>query len=108
MLAGQAGQAAVLTLHQGQLSPVKTRIGELPGRAKSNFLAISLYRDMSGLLSSQVAGGVGRGERRAGRQESTGKIQDLDEEDELLYGSADAGGGGGGCRTRARRRKSPG
>ena len=82
VLPGQAGQAAA------------------PGKAKSSFLAISPYRDMSGLLNSQVI-------REEGRQADR-RTQELDEEDELLYGSADAGGGGGGCRTRARRRKSPG
>jgi hypothetical protein len=54
---------------------------------------------MSGLLNSQVI-------REEGRQADR-RTQELDEEDELLYGSADAGGGGE-CRTRARRRKSPG
>ena len=42
---------------------------------------------MSGLLNSQVI-------RDEGRQADSRK-QELDEEDELLYGSADAGGGGG-------------
>ena len=42
---------------------------------------------MSGLLNSQVI-------REEGRQADR-RTQELDEEDELLYGSADAGGGGG-------------
>ena len=42
---------------------------------------------MSGLLNSQVI-------REEGRQADR-RTQKLDEEDELLYGSADAGGGGG-------------
>eukprot|EP00092_Neocalanus_flemingeri_P020040 GFUD01021700.1.p1 GENE.GFUD01021700.1~~GFUD01021700.1.p1 ORF type:complete len:1406 (+),score=514.90 GFUD01021700.1:53-4270(+) len=86
-----SGQAAVLTLTGGQLSVVKTRIGELPGRAKSPFLAISLYRDVSGLLTSENRL-VGNRDRRTGRQASTANVQDLDEEDELLYGSSDAAG----------------
>ncbi len=44
------GQAVVLALHETsrQLTLIKTRIGELPGRAKSPFLAVCLYRDYSG------------------------------------------------------------
>ena len=85
------GEAAVLSLTGNQLAVVKTKIGELPGRAKSPFLAISLYRDMSGLLTSdnRLVGN----KTRKGRQESTSKTHELDEEDELLYGSSDAPGG---------------
>merc|ERR1719427_218227 len=88
VLAVDGGQAAVLTLTGDQLAVLKTRIGELPGRVKSPFLAISLYKDMSGLLTNQNR--ILGKEKKMGRQASLNKIQDLDEEDELLYGSSDA------------------
>jgi len=91
VLAADGGQAAVLTLTGDQLAVLKTRIGELPGRAKSPFQAISLFKDMSGLLTNQNRM-LGK-EKKMGRQESLSKIQDLDEEDELLYGSSDAPAG---------------
>ena len=82
-----AGVAIVLHLNQGKLGVIKTRVGEAPGRAKSAFMAVSLYQDRSGLLTSE-ARGAGRGERR-GRGQTKDKTEDLDDEDELLYGSSD-------------------
>ena len=86
VLAAQTGQAAVLTLTEGQLAVTKTRIGELPGRAKSPFVAMSLYRDTSGLFTNENKL-LGK-EKKPSRQESVSKSQELDEEDELLYGSS--------------------
>ena len=81
------GAAIILQLSQGKLSVIKTKVGEAPGRAKSGFMAVSLYKDRSGLLTSE-ARGAGRGERR-GRGQTKDKPEDLDDEDELLYGSSD-------------------
>ena len=78
-------ECTVLTLGpSGRLEVVKQRVGEMPVRAKSPMLAVSLYRDTSGLLTT--ANRLARG-----RQRLTHRQQELDEEDELLYG----GGGKG-------------
>jgi cleavage and polyadenylation specificity factor subunit 1 len=47
------GQAAIYTFKDGKLTLTKTRIGEVPGRIKSPFSAISLYKDRSGLLTTE-------------------------------------------------------
>jgi hypothetical protein len=78
-------ECTVLTLGpSGRLEVVKQRVGEMPVRAKSPMLTVSLYRDTSGLLTT--ANRLARG-----RQRLTHRQQELDEEDELLYG----GGGKG-------------
>ncbi len=87
----QDGQAIVIALHDTsrQLNVIKTRIGELPGRAKSSFLAVCLYRDCSGLFTTEAR----QAARRAGpaqRSRPGPAVVDLDEEDELLYGSSEA------------------
>lgn len=96
----QDGQALVLALQDTsrQLAVIKTRIGELPGRAKSPFLTLCLYRDYSGLFTTETKwGGCRRGDgggRSGGSGPMRGRagpaVADLDEEDELLYGSSEA------------------
>ena len=81
-----AGQAVIISLTAGKLSIIKAKIGELPGRAKSPFQAVSLYKDMSGLLTNENR--LLGGKERKGKQASS-KKEDLDDEDELLYGSSD-------------------
>ena len=81
------GQALVLSLNNNKLGLIKTRVGEVPGgRAKAPFQAISLYKDVSGLLTSETRTAGAR--EKKGRQTSN-KTEDLDDEDELLYGSSD-------------------
>ena len=81
-----SGVVIVLQLSQGKLGVLKTKV-EGPGRVKSPFTAVSLYKDRSGILTSE-AREAGRGERR-GRGQAKDKPEDLDDEDELLYGSSD-------------------
>jgi cleavage and polyadenylation specificity factor subunit 1 len=86
------GQALVLALHDSthQLTVIKTRIGELPGRVKSPFLALCLYRDYSGLFTTEARlAGRRTGPTRPGARPGPA-VADLDEEDELLYGSSEA------------------
>ena len=86
-----AGQAAALTLHNGQVSTQ-----DLDRRtARQGQVILPGHLPLQGPVGpAHQPGGRGGGERRAGRQESTCKTLMLDEEDELLYGSADAGGVG--------------
>ena len=81
-----AGQAVIICINGGKLSIIKAKIGELPGRAKSPFQAVSLYKDTSGLLTNENR--LLGGKERKGKQASS-KKEDLDDEDELLYGSSD-------------------
>lgn len=113
------GECTVLTLGpSGRLEVVKQRVGEMPGRAKSPMLAVSLYRDTSGLLTT--ANRLARGRQRlTHRQQSAARLQELDEEDELLYGGGgkertEPGGfgeeprrGGGGAEEAWRRHLEP-
>ncbi|XP_023327813.1 cleavage and polyadenylation specificity factor subunit 1 [Eurytemora carolleeae] len=87
-LVSESGQAAVLTLKEGTLSIVKTKIGELPGRMKSPLVAVSLYRDKSGLLTTETK--LSNKEKQTRNTENKKQPKDLDEEDELLYGSGEA------------------
>ncbi len=74
------GECVVLTLGpEGRLQVVKQRVGEMPGRAKSLMLAVSLYRDTSGLLTTYHRLVRGR-QRLTHRQLSAARLQ------ELLYG----------------------
>ena len=75
------GECTVLTLGPaGRLEVVKQRVGEMPGRAKSPMLAVSLYRDTSGLLTT--ANRLARGRQRlTHRQQSAARLQELGEED---------------------------
>ena len=87
-LLGTNGECAVLSLQEGgQLRVVKQHVGEMPGRAKSAMVAISLYRDTSGLLTTVNRLTRGK-ERLTHRQASAARLQELDEEDELLYGAS--------------------
>ena len=92
----QDGQALVLALQDTshQLTIIKTRIGELPGRAKSPFLTLCLYRDYSGLFTTEArltGRRAGPGRPGGGGSSRPGPAAaDLDEEDELLYGSSEA------------------
>ena len=72
---------------------IKQRVGELPGRTKSPFLAVTLYRDISGLLTQDDRWCPEKGKgpekkKKFGASKST--QQELDDEDELLYGSSEA------------------
>jgi len=90
-LLSESGQAAVITFKDSKLSITKTKIGELPGRAKSSFVAISLYKDKSGLLKTEARVSNLRDRSSGARPNFDIKIpKDLDEEDELLYGSSEA------------------
>ena len=81
-LLGTNGECAVLSLQEGGvLRVVKQHVGEMPGRAKSAMVAISLYRDTSGLLTTVNRLTRGK-ERLTHRQASAARLQELDEEDE--------------------------
>ena len=93
-----SGTAIVLQLSQGKLGVIKTKVGQ------AAFMAASLYKDRwvlyklytcalynrfchrSGLLTSEVRG-AGRGEKRGKGQAKDKTEEELDDEDELLYGS---------------------
>ena len=93
-----SGAAIVIQLSHGKLGIIKTKVGQ------ASFMAVSLYKDRlvlytlytcsqynqfrprSGLLTTEVRG-AGRGERRGRGQTKDKTEDDLDDEDELLYGS---------------------
>ena len=75
------GEVAVLQLQTDKLSIIKDKMSD----SASPFLAISLYKDMSGLLTSDSRSS---NKEKKGKQNSS-KNEDLDDEDELLYGTTD-------------------
>ena len=83
----QDGDCAVLTLQGNELIVTKVRVGEMPGRVKSPMVCLSLYRDISGLLTKENRMVKDR-ERPTHRQVSAARQQEVDEEEELLYGSS--------------------
>ena len=83
----QEGECAVLTLEGDQLVVTKVRVGDMPGRAKSPMVCLSLYRDTSGLLTKENRLLKDR-ERPTHRQVSAARQQEVDEEEELLYGGS--------------------
>ena len=78
------GHVVIISLSSGKLGVVKKRVGE--DSSKTPFLAISLYRDVSGMFRGDTADSGGKDKK--GKQVDKEK-EDLDEEDELLYGSSD-------------------
>lgn len=81
------GECAVLSLQEEQIVMVKQRVGQMPGRTKSPMVAVSVYRDTSGLLTTENRLTRGK-DRLTHRQVSAARLQELDEEDELLYGGS--------------------
>ena len=75
------GEVTVLQLEGDKLSIIKNQIET----SKSPFLAISLYKDRSGLLTNDSRS---MAKEKKGKQNNS-KNEDLDDEDELLYGSSD-------------------
>ena len=75
------GEVAVLELEGDKLSIIKNKIEG----SNSPFLAISLYKDMSGLLTSDSKSSS----KEKKSKQNNSKTEDLDDEDELLYGSSD-------------------
>ena len=63
-------------------------VGELPGRVKSGLLAVTLYKDRSGLLTTESNLSTNSSNKKKGPDNRKQK-QDLDDEDELLYGSSE-------------------
>jgi len=86
------GQAGIYVFKDGKLSMIKTRIGEVPGRVKSPFVAMSLYKDRSGLLTTESKN-ISKKKSSSissSQNQKVKKAEDLDDEDELLYGSSEA------------------
>lgn len=85
------GQAAVLTLQGEKLSIIKMRIGDVPGRPKSPLLAVTMYKDVSGLLTQEGRWTKGKKERSSAHDRSAerDRAHEVDEEDELLYGDSE-------------------
>jgi len=88
-LLSSSGQAAVLTYRAGQMHIVKTKIGELPGRAKSGLVAVALYKDRSGLLTTESTVSTSAASKNNKGPDTRKQSQELDDEDELLYGSGE-------------------
>ena len=76
------GEVTILQLEGDKLSIIKNKLGT----SKSPFLAISLYKDRSGLLTNDSRS---LAKEKKGKQNNSKNEDDLDDEDELLYGSSD-------------------
>jgi len=92
VLADSTGQAALITFRDNNLNIIKTKIGEVPGRLKSPLVAVCLYKDKSGLLTTETNARKSTKEKggRGTSSSQSRKPKDLDEEDELLYGTSEA------------------